>query len=147
MEHIKSEKKLYQLIGNYLYNNKYKVAYEVSVGKFHPRKIDIVGINHKKVVSVEVKLNNFNKTFQQAYTRLFYSDNVLMAFPKKYADYVNKKYINILNNYGIGLLSINSNVNEIIAPKKSQLLIPHRKERLIDNFNLKLKSKNGEDVY
>lgn len=136
------EVSLYPIIGKYLEEKYYKVAYEVPVGKFHPRIFDVVGINCKEVVSVEVKLNKFRRAFQQAITRLYYSDKVFVAFPEQYTFHVDSVYRPDLERAGIGLLSVNNTVTQKLEAKQSTFLNANRKKKLLGKAMSCLKSEN-----
>jgi len=130
LEKLESEFQLYPIIGKYLMDKHYDVAYNVPVGRFHPRIFDIVGINDRKIVSIEVKLNNFKKTLDQAITRLYYSDNVIVAFPESYISRVEKRYLPDLKKIGIGLISVNQKVVLKLKPHQSIYLNSNRKRNL-----------------
>lgn len=140
-----SEASLYPIIGSFLATRNCKVAYEVPVGRFHPRIFDVVGVNGEEVISVEVKLNNFRRVLQQAITRLHYSDKVFVAFPEKYALHVNSSYGRDLKRIGIGLLSVsgtvtvNGTVTEKLKAKQSTYLNTKRKKKLLAKAILQLK--------
>lgn len=134
-----SEASLYPIIGSFLATRNCKVAYEVPVGRFHPRIFDVVGVNDEEVISVEVKLNNFRRVLQQAITRLHYSDKVFVAFPEKYALHVNSSYGRDLKRIGIGLLSVNGTVTEKLKAKQSTYLNTKRKKKLLAKAILQLK--------
>lgn len=131
MEKLDSEFQLYPIIGKYLMDNHYDVAYNVPVGRFHPRIFDIVGINDKKIVSIEVKLNNFKKTLDQAITRLYYSDKVFVAFPESYISRVEKTYVPDLKEMGIGLISVNQKAVLKLKASQSIYLNFNRKRKLL----------------
>lgn len=104
----------------FLKNKGYIVRREVRIGYCIA---DVVGFKKKSVISVELKLNNWKKAIIQAKNYQLGSDYVYIAFPlQKTFNILNKaKYI--LNNEGIGLLSINemsNKVNTIIKAKKSK---------------------------
>jgi len=141
---FESEYQLYPIIANYLQNKNYNVAYEVSVGKYHPRVFDIVAIKNNSIISIEVKLNNFKRTFQQAISRLFYNDKVYVAFPEEYIPVVEDRYLVLLKDSGIGLISVNDNIKFKLPAKKSTYLKGYRKMKLLDNFKEKI-NKSMED--
>lgn len=139
---ITSEFQLYKTIGNYLESKQFQVAYSVNVGLFHPREFDVVGLNEDKVVSIEVKLKNFKRTMEQAITRLYYSDSVMVAFPESYAEWVEASYLDDLLEYGIGLMGVNKITMKpriIVEPGISEYVNHKRKKRLIDIINKKFK--------
>lgn len=138
MEKI-SEASLYPIIGSFLARRNYKVAYEVPVGRFHPRIFDVVGVNGEELISVEVKLHDFRRVLRQAITRLYYSDKVFVAFPEKYALHVNSSYDRDLKRIGIGLLSVNSTVTEKMEAKQSTYLNAKRKKKLLTKAILQLR--------
>jgi len=144
MNKFKSEFEMYDKIGDYLKKHDYDVLYSVHVGNFHPREFDIVGVHKDNLISIEVKLNNFNRTVEQAITRLFYSDHVMVAFPEKYANFVQSKYREELVELGIGLMSVDKTAIIKLKPQKSKVLSYARKNKLIEivNSNLKLKRED-----
>jgi hypothetical protein len=122
---------MYPLLGDYFKKNKYTVLYEVPIGNLHPRKFDVVAINNKEIITTEAKLKNFERTMQQAITRLYYSDRVFVAFPKKYASYVDEKYYDDLIQVGIGLLAVDDDVSKVINAKKSRRINTARRKKLL----------------
>lgn len=137
-----SEFYLYPIIGRFLEEQRYTVAYEVPMGKFHPRIFDVVGVNGGEVVSVEAKLGNFRRAFQQALSRLHYSDRVFVAFPEKYAFHVDSAYRRELETFGIGLLSVDDTVTQKLKAKQSFCLNDGRKKKLLAELTSQLKSEN-----
>jgi hypothetical protein len=134
-----SEASLYPIIGAFLTERSYKVAYEVPVGRFHPRIFDVVGIKGEELISVEAKVNDFPRALQQAVTRLYYSDKVFVAFPEKYALHVSSSYSGDLKTIGVGLLSVDGEVTEKMKAKESTYLNAKRKKMLIAKAVLQLK--------
>jgi hypothetical protein len=102
----------------------YKVLREFPVGRWFPKRVDLIGVKPdlNQLVSVEVKLRNFSQLLDQAYDRLFFSDYVYMAFPMRYARHVARAYKSILERYGFGLMAVDGNIEILVAPQRSTVL-------------------------
>ncbi|MEM4213935.1 MAG: hypothetical protein QXZ28_01945 [Candidatus Methanomethylicaceae archaeon] len=130
------ESSLYPLVKNFLDERGYEAIINALYGKYSPLQIDVIALNKRslEVLSVEVKVNKFQRALQQGLQRMLFSDYVVLAFPEVYANHVNQHFSKVLEIYGIGLYSINGNVKEILMPKRSSLIIPSLKLKLIKNI-------------
>ncbi len=128
------EAELYPSVSEFLLNRGYISKINVLYGKYSPLQVDVIGYKKKKneVRSVEVKLNKFGRAFEQGLMRMYFSDYVDLAFPEKYAYYVIESYGDQLDEYGIGLLSINGTIKQLKKPKKSKFLKHNIKKTIIE---------------
>jgi len=90
----------------------YYTFVELMVFKLSKVIPDILAVdpNFSKIVTVEVKLNNFKKAFWQAWTYLSFSDYVYLAFPEHYAHFAIKRYRPIIKKYGLGIITLTPKV-------------------------------------
>ncbi|MCJ7571716.1 MAG: hypothetical protein MUO82_07550 [Candidatus Thermoplasmatota archaeon] len=129
---------MYSLIGSQFEKN-YIVSYEVPLLNSR-KKIDVLCLNknyHKKrnieLIAIEAKVKDRKKVLYQAFTRLSCVDKVYIAI---YEKHISDEFLNCstINKYSIGVMSVNSKAKIIKKAKKSNLLIPSRKERIINNL-------------
>ena len=94
-------------------------------------------------ISIEVKVKDWRMGLMQAQRYLSFSDYSYLALPEKYISNASTEEI---GSTGVGLLSINeNNIEEVIAPRKSQECNPFLKyisisslvEKMGSNFNKK----------
>ena len=136
------ESSLYTAIESHMKQNGYVVLQEFPVGKWSPKRVDLIGIKPglNELVCIEVKLKNFCRVLDQAYYRLFFSDYVYIAFPHKYAMYVAERYEETFRKYGLGLMAVKERVEILITPQKSAILNEDYKRYLIKLLYQKLES-------
>jgi hypothetical protein len=139
------ESSLYAVIESYLRQEGYKVLREFPVGRWFPKRVDLIGVKPdlNQLVSVEVKLRNFSQILDQAYDRLFFSDYVYVAFPTHYATHVAKAYKSILERYGFGLMAVSGNIEILVPPQKSTILNENYK-RYVMNLIEREKNERSE---
>jgi len=140
------EESLYDIIERYLKEKGYMVLRDFRVGRWSPKRVDLIGVRQdssgKELISVEVKLRRFRQIIEQAVYRLFFSDFVYIAFPRSYARHVAQVHYNILEKYGLGLLSVDRSVEILISPVRSKILNRDYKNyiiRLVQNEIKKVK--------
>lgn len=112
--------------------------YEVPIGDWATsrKKIDMVILRNQKLVSIEVKISNWKKALQQAYSNLYVFDYSYVALWHKTVPNVDT---DIFKNLGIGILEVNGTCKEIVKAKRSKLVIPRSKNYAKN----KCKSKDG----
>jgi len=128
------EKNLYGTIESYLTEKGYLVFQDFPIGRWNPKRVDIIGIKttSEEIVSVEVKMKKLRRTIEQASYRLLFSDFVYLAFPYRYASYVAKTHSNLLKNYGFGLMGIDGGVKIFLTPLRSTMISEDFKTYLIN---------------
>jgi len=90
---------------------------------FKHKRIDIVKIEGKKIISIEVKLNNFSKLLLQAAQNLIFSDFSYIAIPEeKYTKNIHKRAKSL--SLGI-ILILDKNYKTILTPKRNPYRIPY----------------------
>jgi len=117
------EIELVKPVSDYFNKKGYIIKREVRIGYC---RADIVGFKNNRVISVELKMNNWKKAIIQAKNYQLGCDYVYIGFPLQNIYKVIRKVKLILINEGIGLISINektSKVNILIKPKISKRLI------------------------
>ena len=126
----KYEKNLHLYIRRYFINKSFKPYKEL---KFYDRRIDIVAYSasKKKIISVEAKLSNWYKAFQQALIYQLCSDWVYIAMPEGKLKCIDQKK---MKKEGIGFLAIYSSnrCRELIKPRRSKNMRPYYKKELIN---------------
>ena len=92
--------------------------YKVEVPLYRS-KIDLVTVNpsNNEVVAIEAKISNWYRALQQATSYTMCANKVYIALWHEYAHRVNHE---ILDRYGIGLLSVNGIVEEVHRAKNSR---------------------------
>lgn len=154
---IDEEKKLYPLVQEYLIEKKLcipeYVGNELSMGAERHMRADVYGIskvNHEKIIYLlEGKLylkgrGNFSKVLCEAIPLLDFADLVYIFGISKEEDFetVNKKYMEICNLLGIGLLifDIEGNITEILEANKNVIEAIDKKEIIFRIFTKNLTS-------
>lgn len=105
----------------------YEVYEEV---KIFTRSIDIVLKKDNEITSIEFKLNNWKKAFEQILDYQLVTDYSYLCIPKKN---LRKSTLNILKERGIGLLSYdnqNGLLEELIKPSLSKEKVDFYREYL-----------------
>ena len=101
--------------------------------QFYEYNIDIYGFSQFSdlTISIELKIENWRRAFEQALVYQLCSDLVFMALPKENVHRVDQ---NLLNSEGIGLLSIglNNQCYMKIAPRKSIVINDSYKQQNIE---------------
>lgn len=120
------EKDMYSAIKNTGPFAKQVFYYEVPIGDWATsrKKIDMVTFKNKKLVSIEVKVSNWRKVLQQAYSNLYVFDYSYVALWHKTVPNVD---IDIFKNLGIGILEVNGSCKLITEAKKSKMIVPRCK--------------------
>ena len=131
MKKIK-EKDLYGAIEKSDLFAKNTFYYEVPLGSWMTsrRRVDMVTLKNKKILSIEVKISNWKKCLQQAYVNLYTFDYSYAALWHKVIPNID---IEMYKKLGIGILEINNACNEILKPKRSALVISQYR-RYVKNY-------------
>lgn len=117
------EKDMYDVIENTGPFAMNKFHYEIPIGDWSTsrKRIDMVISKKRKMISIEVKVNNWKKALQQAYANLYVFDYSYVALWHKTIPNVDT---DIFKNLGIGILEVNGSCKEIVKAKKSRLIVP-----------------------
>ena len=100
--------------------------YEIPIGDWSStrKRIDIVTLRNQKLVSIEVKISNWKKALQQAYTNLYVADY-------SYVDLWHKTMPNVdtllFENLSIVILEVNGSCEKRLTAKKSKLVMSKRR--------------------
>lgn len=126
------EKDLYHKIENTGPFAKKKFYYEIPIGKWTTsrKRIDMVTLKNKKLVSIEVKISNWKKALQQAYSNLYVFDYSYVALWHTTVPNIDS---DIFKSLGIGILEVNGSCEEIMKAKPSKLVIPKSKNYARNN--------------
>jgi hypothetical protein len=98
----------------------YQIFREIKIGYC---RADIVAINDKHTIAVELKLSDWKKALVQSKNYQLGADYVYIALPLMKSYNILRKAKENFENEGIGLLVVNektSKVKKIISPKKSK---------------------------
>ena len=120
------ETDLYPAIKNTGPFAKKQFHHEIPIGDWDKsrKRIDLVVLENQELISIEVKISNWKKVLQQAYSNLYVSDYSYVALWHKTIPNVNT---DIFKTLGIGILQVNGSCQEILKAKKSKLVIPRCK--------------------
>lgn len=136
------ERQMYKLIGQE-FSEQYIVKFEFPVNKTR-RHVDILCLNKKyneglsELIAIEVKVRDWKRVLHQAYSHLFFADNVYIALHEKYIPKNHQKCEEFLDAVGIGLISFNGKANILKEPRSSELINSIRKETIINKIIAKL---------
>ena len=110
------ESKIVEKLINDSYEKDWHYTTEVP---FYRSKIDFVSVNpkNKEVIAIEAKISNWYRAIQQATSYTLCSNKVYLAMWYEFAHRVNT---DVLDRYGIGLMSVNGTVDIIHKAKKSK---------------------------
>ncbi len=135
------EKDLYHTIENTGPFAKKPFYYEVPIGTWSTsrKRIDMVTLRNKKLISIEVKINNWKKALQQAYANLYVFDYSYVAIWHKTIPNIDT---DIFKNLGIGILEVNGSCEEIVRAKRSKLVIPRCKNYAKNKCKSKVSDAN-----
>jgi len=132
----KREELLYPIVSKYFAKKGYYIFREFPFIEKSNLRVDVFAVekNFSHIISVEVKMKWFRKAVEQALVRLYFSDYVYLAFPERYAQYVLKKYIDVINELNLGILAIDGCVKELKKASKSPLLVYKLKESILNRL-------------
>jgi hypothetical protein len=119
-----SERKLVSETEDYFREMKFKTVREVPLFE---NRIDLVVHDRQfsNIIAVEVKVDKWFRAFQQAVLYRICADKVYVALSEKS---VHRVDLPLMEKYGVGLLSVNGSLNEILPPDSSKY-ITHQKAR------------------
>lgn len=111
------ELELYPVIENLLENNGYNYFKEV---KLLTRSVDIIAVKKKKVIAIEVKVENWKRALQQALAYRLCAHEVYIAIWK---DFQHRIPMKLLKKHRIGLIIVNEDkASFLYKPRKSQII-------------------------
>ncbi len=129
------EKEIYPQIESYLRKEGFDYFKEV---QFLTRHIDVIGINRKKIIAIEVKIKDWKRALQQVLTCRLCAHEVYVAM---WHEFAHRVPVELFKNYGIGLMSVDGTVNVVTKAKKS--LIIH--DSMLKNLLTMLKENKNEN--
>lgn len=98
----------------------YRVKYEIKIGYC---RADLIGIKNETIIAVELKLRDWKKAIIQTKNYQLSADFVYIAIPLLNAPALLRKKQHILQQEGIGVLTINEQtciVNELLPAQQSK---------------------------
>jgi hypothetical protein len=114
------ELELIHPVETYLKKQGYRVKHEIKIGYC---RADLIGIKNDTIIAIELKLREWKKAIIQAKNYQLGADLVYIAIPLLRAPTLLRKKQHILENEGIGLLTINeqtSTVKELLPAQPSK---------------------------
>ncbi len=119
-----SERKLVSETEDYFQEMKFNTVREVPLFE---NRIDLVVHDRRfsKIIAVEVKVDKWFRALQQAVLYRMCADKVYVALSE---EFVHRVDIQQMKEYGVGLLSVNGSLNEILPPDPSKY-VTHQKAR------------------
>ena len=138
--HHRKEAELTEPVARYFHRRGFRK--QVTELQFYEYCIDIYGFSQVEnlTVSVELKIKNWRRAFEQSLVYQLCSDYVFMALPQETIHRVDQ---NMLEAEGIGLISVgvNNRCQMIIEPRPSYVISDSYKRQ---NINL-LKQKRSRE--
>jgi hypothetical protein len=119
-----SERKLVSETEDYFQEMKFNTVREVPLFE---NRIDLVVHNRRfsNIIAVEVKVGKWFRALQQAVLYRICADKVYVALSEEFVHRVDRP---LMKEYGVGLLSVNGGLNEILPPDPSKY-VTHQKAR------------------
>jgi hypothetical protein len=125
------EETLRQPVWDYFNDKNFSVFNEP---RLFSRGIDIIAKRRNVVIAVELKVQRWRRALQQAYMDLRVSNYAFVALPESKWERINRKIYLDAYNYGIGLLSVNGDVSQIMRPAPSKRIQPKLRRRFLTNL-------------
>lgn len=122
------EEDLRQPVRDYFKNKNYSVFNEA---KLFSRGIDVIAKRRSSVIAVELKVQKWRRAIQQAYMDLRVSNYAFVALPESKWERIDRRIYYEAYNYGIGLLSVNGDVWQIMRPAPSKRIQPKLRRRFL----------------
>lgn len=121
------ERQIVNDVKRHLGERRYTVFEEVPLIS---RMVDVVGWleSSDELILIEAKVSNWRRALEQASIYLLCGDYVYIAMARQYVQRVDQDQ---LEHLGIGLLSVNANVVEVIEPRRSALRDNYYSERMV----------------
>ena len=110
------EKEMYPQIESFLENEGFNCSREV---QFLNRHIDLVGVNDDKIIAIEIKIKDWKKALQQALTCRLCVHETYVAM---WHEFIHRIPVDLFEEYGIGLMSVDGTVNIMNAATKSSII-------------------------
>jgi hypothetical protein len=119
-----SERRLVSETERYFQDMKFTTVREVPLFE---NRIDLVIYNRRltSIIAVEVKVDKWFRALQQAVLYRMCADKVYVALSE---EFVHRVDMPLMEKYGVGLLSVNGSLNEILPPDPSRYIM-HQKAR------------------
>lgn len=126
------EEELREPVRVYFKNRNYSVFDEA---KLFSRGIDVIAKRRNNIVAVELKVQKWRRAIQQAYMDLRVSNYAFVALPEMTYERIDREIFHEAHNYGIGLLSVNGDVKQIMRPAPSNNIQPKLRRRFLRNLS------------
>jgi len=125
------EEDLRQPVRDYFKNKNYSVFNEA---KLFSRGIDVIAKRRSRVIAIELKVQKWRRAIQQAYMDLRVSNYAFVALPESKWERIDRRIYCDAYNYGIGLLSVDGDVRQIMRPAPSKRIQPKLRRRFLTNL-------------
>ena len=125
------EEDLRDPVKTYFKNKNYSVFDEA---RLFSRGIDIIAKRRNNIVAIELKVQKWKRAIQQAYMALRVSNYAFVALPEAKWERIDRTIFHEAYNYGIGLLSVNGDVRQIMRPAPSNNIQPKLRRRFLKNL-------------
>ena len=102
---------------------------DLSTGR---KKIDMVVVKNQSIIAIEVKINNWRKVLQQAYTNLYSFDYSYVALWHKTIPNID---VDLFKKLGIGVLKVGNSCEEVLKARRSKLVIASGRDYAMDKCN------------
>ena len=131
------EEDLREPVREYFKNKNFSVFDEP---KLFSRGIDVIAKKGSSLIAVELKVEKWKRAIQQAYMDLRISNFAYVALPEGKWERIDRRIFLEAYNHGIGLLSVNGKVNQIMRPVQSNKIQPKLRRQFLNNLQTR-KSK------
>lgn len=125
------EEELREPVRVYFKDKNYTVINEA---KLFSRGIDVIAKRRSNVIAVELKVHKWRRAIQQAYMDLRVANYAFVALPEMKWERIDRRIFHEAYNYGIGLLSVNGDVMQIMRPTPSKNIQPKLRRRFLRNL-------------
>lgn len=126
------EEDLREPVRYYFKNKNYSVFDEA---KLFSRGIDVIAKRRNSIIAVELKVQKWRRAIQQAYMDLRVSNYAFVALPETKWERVDRKIFREAYNCGIGLLSVNGDVRQIMPPAPRNMIQPKLRRRFLRSLS------------
>jgi hypothetical protein len=115
------EEELREPVRVYFKDKSYSVFDEA---KLFSRGIDVIAKRKNTVIAIELKVQKWRRAIQQAYMDLRVANYAFVALPEAKWERIDRRVFHEAYTSGIGLLSVNGNVSQVMPPAKSNNIQP-----------------------
>ena len=125
------EEELREPVRVYFKNKNYLVFDEA---KLFSRGIDVIAKRRNNIIAVELKVQKWKRAIQQAYMDLRVSNYAFVALPEMKWERIDRRIYCEAYNCGIGLLSVDGDVRQIMRPAPSKRIQRKLRRRFLTSL-------------